>query len=67
MGSNRFHANRPTAYTPADRARQAAALARHDARLARAAAKNRLYRIAYACAVIAVGVALFYSAINRLS
>ena len=64
MNINRNASLRPTAITPADRARQAAAIAAHDARLARAAAKNRLYRIAYTCTVIAVGVALFYSATN---
>lgn len=64
MNTNRHASNRPTAITPAGRARQAAAIAAHDARLARAAAKNRLYRIAYTCGAIALGVALFYSATN---
>lgn len=64
MTSNRYHANRPTPYTAANRARMAAAIAAHDKRIARAAMWNRLYRIAYTCAAIALGVALFYSATN---
>ena len=64
MNINRNASLRPTAITPADRARQAAAIARHDAAIARKAAWSRIYRLAYTCAVIAVGVALFYSATN---
>ena len=64
MNINRNASNRPTAITPVDRARQAAAIARHDAAIASKAAWNRIYRIAYTCAAIALGVALFYSATN---
>ena len=64
MNINRYASNRPTVLTASDRARQAAAIARHDAAIARNAAWGRLYRIAYTCAAIALGVALFYSATN---
>lgn len=62
MYANATHANRPTVLTRADRARQAAAVRAHDARIARAAANNRLFRLAYHCAAIALAVAMFYSA-----
>ena len=62
MYANATHANRPTVLTRADRARQAAAVRAHDARIARAAANNRLFRLAYHCAAVALVVAMFYSA-----
>ena len=36
-------------------------LRRHDARIATARAKERIARLAYCCAILALGVALFYS------
>lgn len=64
MTRNRDHANRPSALTPADRARMAAAIAAHDKRIARAAMWNRLSRLACCALAVAVAVALFYSATN---
>ena len=64
MNINRNASLRPTAITPANRARQAAAIAAHDARLARAAAIARLQRLAYWLAFVALTVTLFYSATN---
>lgn len=61
---NRHHANRPTRYTAADYARMADAVARHDARIARAAMKARLYCLAYCCTCVAVAVAMFYAGTN---
>lgn len=62
MYSNATRSNRPSALTAADMARMSAAVARHDARIARAAANNRLFRLAYHCAAVALLVAMFYSA-----
>lgn len=62
MYANRHHAARPSALTAADRARQAAAVARADA--ARAAARRRelLARFAVVALAVAAGLALFYAA-----
>lgn len=62
MYANRTHANRPTRITAADRARQAAAIARHDKRQAQARARERINRLITCCAVIVIGLVLFYSA-----
>lgn len=64
MYANRTRANRPTRITAADRARQAAAIARHDKRQAQARARERISRLIAYCAVIVIGVALFYAATN---
>lgn len=62
MYANRHHAARPSALTAADRARQAAAVARADA--ARAAARRRevLSRLIVCALAVAAGLALFYAA-----
>lgn len=64
MYANATRSNRPSALTAADMARMSAAVARHDARIARHAANNRLFRLAYHCAAVALLVAMFYSATN---
>jgi hypothetical protein len=58
----RYHSAKPSPLTADQRARMAAAVARHDARIATAARKARLARLAYVCASIALSVAVFYSA-----
>lgn len=62
MYANRTHANRPTRITAADRARQRQAIARHEKRQARARARERINRLIVCCAVIVIGLVLFYSA-----
>lgn len=64
MNANRFHARRPEPLSPADRARQAAAVARMEKRNAWKRAKSRLSRLAVICIAIGLTVALFYSATN---
>ena len=61
---NRHHADRPTAYTPADRARIAAALDAQAAANARKARNENLAAIACTLLVIGVGVAIFILATN---
>lgn len=51
MYANRNRANRPTALTAADHARQRAAIARHDKRQARARMRERINRAAVYIAV----------------
>lgn len=62
MYANRYHANRPSPLTAADRARMAAAIARFDAERAAALRRERLARAAAVALIIAAGVALFYAA-----
>lgn len=64
MYANRTHANRPTRITAADRARQAAAIARHDKRQAQARARERVARLAVFAMAIIAGVMLFYGFTN---
>lgn len=60
----RHHANRPTALTQADHARQRAAVAAWDARIAAARRRERLARLAYLAAAVALAAHLFYAATN---
>jgi hypothetical protein len=53
MNANRHHANRPSTLTAVDRARQAAALARHDAAIRRHIMGERIKAVA-AWALVAV-------------
>lgn len=55
-------AARPSRITAADRARQRAAVARHDARIARERARQRVARLIVAALVAAAAVAGFYAA-----
>ena len=64
MNANRHHADRPTALTPADHARQRAAVAAWDARIAAARRRERVARLAYWAAALALAVSLFYAATN---
>lgn len=59
---NRHHARRPTGYTPADHARQRAAVAAWEARIAAARRRERLARLAYWACALALAVSLFYAA-----
>ena len=61
---NRRHADKPTRYTPADRARIAAHLARIDAQVAANRRMETFYAIAACALVVLTGVALFYVAAN---
>lgn len=62
MYANRHHAARPSALTAADRARQAAAVARADAARAAARRRERVARFAVVALAVAAGLALFYAA-----
>lgn len=62
MNANRHHSNRPSALTPADHARQRAAVAAYDKRQATARRIARLLRLAYVAGAVALAVHLFYSA-----
>lgn len=62
MYANRYHANRPSALTAADRARMAAAVARFDAARAAARRRERFARAAAVALIIAAGVTPFYAA-----
>ena len=64
MTANRHHSNRPAALTPADHARQRAAAAAWDARIAAARRRERVARLAYCASALALAVALFYAATN---
>lgn len=58
MNANRNHANRPTGLTAVDRARQAAALAKHDAQVR---AERRAEHIkAFATVALVVGLAVVF-------
>ena len=61
---NRRHADKPTAYTPADRARIAAHLARIDVQVAANRRMERFCAIATCALVVLTGIALFYVATN---
>ena len=61
---NRRHADKPTAYTPADRARIAAHLARIDAQVAANRRMEIFCAIATCALVVLAGIALFYVATN---
>lgn len=65
MYANRTHANRPTIITAADRARQAAAVARHDKRQARDRARERIARLIVIGCFIVAAVAGLYAATDR--
>lgn len=65
MYANRTHANRPTRMTAADRARQAAAIARHDKRQAQARARERIAHLIVICCFIVAAVAGFYAATDH--
>lgn len=58
---NRHHARAPTRLADADRERQAAAIRAHDRRIARAAAVQRIARLAYCGILVAIVVIFFYS------
>lgn len=60
----RHHARRPTAITPGDRLRMERATAAYDARIAAARRRERLARLAYLAAAVALAVHLFYAATN---
>lgn len=62
--ANRNHANRPTAITPGDRARQVYALAKYDAAIKRTRIMARVYAIAYTLTGAGVMVAIFVAATN---
>lgn len=62
MYANRTHANRPTRITAADRARQAAAIARHNKRQERERARERINRLIVIGCFIVAAVAGFYAA-----
>jgi hypothetical protein len=57
-----MHAARnPRSLSDINRARMAAAVARHDARIATAQRKARIARLAYACGALALSLSIFYS------
>lgn len=64
MNRNRDHAAQPSRLTDADRKRQAAAVAAHDARIARARRNERLARLAIFALVVGVMVCIFIRATN---
>lgn len=55
------YANRDLAARGARSAAIDKILCRHDARIAAARAKERIARLAYCCAIVALSVAIFYS------
>ena len=61
---NRRHADKPTRYTAADRARIAAHLARIDAQVAANRRFEKFCAIATCALVVLAGIALFYVATN---
>ena len=58
---NRHHDHAPSRITQEDRERQAAAIRIHDRRRAQAAARERIARLIYCSALIALAFGLFYS------
>lgn len=64
MNRNRDRAAQPSRMTDADRKRQAAAIAAHDARIARARRKERIARFACIALVVGAMVAIFLKATN---
>ena len=61
MNRNRDHANRPTGLTSVDRVRQRAAIARHDATLARQRRNARLQAAGYWIGAVTLAAVLFYN------
>ena len=55
---------RPNRLTAADHARQRAAVAAWDARIAAARRRERVARLAYVAGALALAVSLFYAATN---
>jgi len=64
MNANRHHANRPSMLTAMDRARQTAALARHDAEVRRTIRNNRI-KAALAWGFILALTGVFFAPVLR--